>query len=133
LRRAQCRVLSEGATWLAGDDAAYRQRKREVEAMLLGRLRERLPELDDTLEICEVGTPRTMARYSWNPEGAIYGAASSPAQHPLRRPSPRTTLPGLYLAGAWTFPAGGFEGAMTSGLHTAHLVAHDLDARPSPF
>lgn len=31
----------------------------------------------------------------------------------------------LYLAGAWTFPAAGFQGAMTSGRHAADLVCRD--------
>jgi phytoene dehydrogenase-like protein len=47
--------------------------------------------------------------------------------HSIHRPQPRTSVPGLYLAGAWTFPAGGFQGAITSGLNTARLVAEDVE------
>ena len=43
----------------------------------------------------------------------------------MLRPQPRTSVPGLYLAGAWTFPAAGFQGAMTSGRHAADLVCRD--------
>lgn len=44
-------------------------------------------------------------------------------------PEARTTVPGLYLAGAWTFPAAGFSGAMASGYRTAGLVCEDLEGR----
>jgi phytoene dehydrogenase-like protein len=39
-------------------------------------------------------------------------------------------VPGLYLAGAWTFPAGGFQGTIGSGLNTARLVAEDVEGGP---
>ncbi|MEP6654937.1 MAG: NAD(P)/FAD-dependent oxidoreductase, partial [Myxococcales bacterium] len=119
-------VLANGAEWMDLDDDVYATRKREVENQLLEVLAARLPDLRDRLEICETGTPRTMKRYSWNPDGSIYGLPPSARTHPLRRPGPRTDITGLYLAGAWTFPAGGFHGAITSGLHTAGLVAADL-------
>jgi prolycopene isomerase len=122
-------VLADGGPWMALDDADYRFRKRELEEYLVDRLAAEVTDLRADLEIVETGTPRTMARYSWNPAGAIYGVAASPRHHPLRRPRPRTSVPGLYLAGAWTFPAGGFHGAITSGLHTATLVLSDLGVR----
>jgi all-trans-retinol 13,14-reductase len=125
-------VLAAGAPWMELDDTTYAERKRAAEGHLLGLLEARIPALRDRIEICETGTPRTMQRYSWNPEGAIYGLPASSRTHPLRRPRPRTALPGLYLAGAWTFPAGGFHGAITSGLHTAGLVADDLAGRSTP-
>jgi phytoene dehydrogenase-like protein len=40
-------------------------------------------------------------------------------------------VPGLYLAGAWTFPAAGFTGAMASGYRTAGLVCEDFEGRAS--
>ena len=46
------------------------------------------------------------------------------------RPGPRTALPGLHLAGAWTdtgWPAT-MEGAVRSGLAAARLVLHDRRA-----
>jgi phytoene dehydrogenase-like protein len=43
---------------------------------------------------------------------------------------PWLDLPDLPLAGAWTFPAGGFLGAFISGLNTARLVAEDVEGGP---
>ena len=85
--------------------------------------------LRERIEICETGTPHTMERYSMNPLGTIYGYASTPQGHSIHRPDARTSVPGLYLAGAWTFPAAGFTGSMSSGYRTAGLVCEDFEGR----
>jgi all-trans-retinol 13,14-reductase len=121
-------TLADGRHWVGLEEADYRERKRRLETYLIDRLAEEIPELRARIEVCETGTPRTMARYSWNPAGAIYGYAVTPKSHSVLRPQPRTSLPGLYLAGAWTFPAPGFQGAMGSGRHTANLICQDLEA-----
>jgi len=120
-------TLAHGRHWLDLEDREYRERKRELEAYFVGRLASEIPDLRERIEICETGTPHTMRRYSRNPGGAIYGYAITPKSHSVLRPQPRTSVPGLYLAGAWTFPAAGFQGAMTSGRHTADLVCEDLE------
>jgi len=119
-------ALANGGLWRDLDEVEYRRRKREVERCLLDRLAAYIPALERRIEVCETGTPRTMTRYSWNTDGALYGVAATPDSHSYKRPRPRTQVPGLYLAGAWTFPAGGFVGAMVSGFHTADLVRADL-------
>jgi prolycopene isomerase len=88
-----------------------------------------IPDVRERIEVCETGTPRTMGRYTSNPLGSIYGYASTVTSHSIHRPQPRTSLPGLYLAGAWTFPAAGFTGAMSSGLNTARLVMEDVEGK----
>jgi phytoene dehydrogenase-like protein len=86
----------------------------------------------ERIEICETGTPHTMQRYSLNPQGSIYGYASSPTSHSIHRPDARTSVPGLYLAGAWTFPGPGFTGTMVSGYRTAGLIFEDVEgAKPA--
>jgi prolycopene isomerase len=120
-------TLADGRLWADLDEAAYREKKREVEEYLIERLVEAIPDARERIEICETGTPRTMTRYTRNPLGTIYGYSSTVTSHSINRPQPRTSVPGLYLAGAWTFPAGGFQGAITSGLNTARLVAEDVE------
>ena len=66
-----------------------------------------------------------MQEYSLNPGGAVYGYANLPSTHTIFRPQQRTPIPGLYLAGAWTFPGPGFGGAMTSGYMAASLILAD--------
>lgn len=120
-------TLADGRHWIGLEEDEYRERKRRLEAYLIDRLAREIPDLRQRIEICETGTPHTMQRYSWNPTGAIYGCAVTPSSHSVLRPQPRSSLPGLYLAGAWTFPAPGFQGAMSSGRHTADLVCQDLE------
>jgi prolycopene isomerase len=122
--------MAQGRNWIGLDGADYRARKRELESYLLDRLAEAIPDVRDRIEICEVGTPQTMQRYTSNPLGSIYGYAFTPSSHSIHRPQPRTSVPGLYLAGAWTFPAAGFQGTMASGQNTARLVMEDLEGGP---
>ncbi len=124
-------TLADGRLWtdLAEDD--YRERKRDLEEYLIDRLAEAIPDARERIEICETGTPHTMQRYSRNPFGSIYGYAFGPDSHSIHRPQPRTSVPGLYLAGAWTFPGAGFTGTMLSGHNTAGLVFQDIEGQPA--
>jgi len=118
-----------GAQWQALKRGDYRAQSHILgnHNIAIGRLVEVIPDARERIEICETGTPRTMTRYTRNPLGTIYGFSSTVTSHSIHRPQPRTSVPGLYLAGAWTFPAGGFQGAMTSGFNTARLVAEDVE------
>ncbi|MCP5070250.1 MAG: NAD(P)/FAD-dependent oxidoreductase [bacterium] len=122
-------VMADGRLWSDLDEDDYRERKRDLEAYLIDRLAEAIPDIRERIEICETGTPHTMSRYTRNPLGSIYGYAFTPTSHSIHRPQPRTSVPGLYLAGAWTFPGAGFTGTMISGHHTAGLVFEDIEGR----
>ena len=120
-------VMADGRLWEGLDEMAYRERKRDLEEYLVDRIAEAIPDVRERIEICETGTPHTMQRYSLNPQGSIYGYASTPTSHTIHRPDARTSVPGLYLAGAWTFPGPGFTGTMVSGYRTAGLVFEDIE------
>jgi prolycopene isomerase len=122
-------IMADGRLWEGLDDATYRERKADLEQCLIDRLEGAIPDVRERIEICETGTPHTMQRYSMNPLGTIYGYASTPQGHSIYRPDARTSVPGLYLAGAWTFPAAGFTGSMASGYRTAGLVCEDFEGR----
>lgn len=122
-------LMADGRLWQADDEQAYRERKAELEAYLVDRLAEHIPDIRERIEVIETGTPHTMHRYSSNPEGSIYGYASSISAHSIHRPEARSTVPGLFLAGAWTFPGPGFSGTMHSGHRTAGLVIEDFEGR----
>lgn len=123
-------TLANGRLWADLEEHEYRERKNELEEYLVDRLAESIPDVRERIEVCETGTPHTMNRYSLNPLGSIYGYAFTPESHSIHRPQPRTSVPGLYLAGAWTFPGAGFGGTMISGHHTAGLVFEDIEGRP---
>jgi prolycopene isomerase len=123
-------TITDGRLWVDLDEPTYRERKRDLEEYLIDRLAEAIPDVRERIEVCETGTPRTMMRYTSNTLGTFYGYTSGLQSHSVHRPQPRTSVPGLYLAGAWTFPAGGFQGVITSGTNTARLVMEDIEGRP---
>ncbi len=122
-------TMADGRLWTGLDENDYAAKKNELEQYLIDRLCELIPDARERIEVCETGTPHTMQRYSWNPDGAIYGYAFTPESHSIFRPQPRSSVPGLYLAGAWTFPGAGFSGTMISGQNTAKLVFEDMEGR----
>lgn len=123
-------IMADGRLWHT-DEATYRERKRELQEVLVDRIAELIPDVRERIEVIETGTPHTMERYSSNPDGSIYGYASSPTTHSIHRPEARSSVPGLYLAGAWTFPGPGFSGTMHSGYRTAGLIIEDVEGRPA--
>ncbi|MDP6377865.1 MAG: NAD(P)/FAD-dependent oxidoreductase [Pseudomonadales bacterium] len=118
-------LLTNGEPWMDLDRKTYREKKRELEAYLVDRLEDAIPDVRERIEILETGTPHTMRRYTQNPMGAIYGYSSHVDSHSIHRPPPQTSVPGLYLSSAWTFPAPGFGGTMAAGFNTAKLALED--------
>ncbi|MGD9365065.1 MAG: NAD(P)/FAD-dependent oxidoreductase [Desulfobacteraceae bacterium] len=101
--------------WSGLNPEAYAFKKETVTRILIQRLEGLLPGISDLIECCEVGTPRTVQRYTLNPQGTAYGFAQTPGQAGLRRLGAISGVPNLYFASAWTFPGAGFTGAIWSG------------------
>jgi phytoene dehydrogenase-like protein len=107
--------------WTGLSNSEYRAKKSRVTAVLRRRLAERFPSVDDAVEHAELATPKTIRRYTGNPGGTAYGFAQCPDQSLLdRRIEP--PLSNLRFASAWTFPGGGFTGAIVSGYRAANAV-----------
>lgn len=109
------------------DRKAYRDKKQEVIDEVLNRLEDYYPGLKEQIEVIELGTPRTMNRYTMNPEGAVYGFAQTVQQSGIKRTGHKTPIANLSLTGAWTQPGGGFQGAMLSGITEAIRVHKKLN------
>jgi len=105
------------AAYAKGDKAAYRQEKERM-ADLLIRQAERvlLPGLTSAIEVKEIATPLTNARYTGNYRGAIYGWDQTLDNSNPHRLGHTTPVGNLYLSGAWTSPGGGYGGVLASGL-----------------
>lgn len=73
-----------------------------------------------------VTTPTLFERLSPGTGGAIYGEAAHGPFSPLSRPSSRTKLPGLYLAGGSVHPGPGVPMAALSGGLAASALTDDL-------
>ncbi len=71
-------------------------------------------------------TPETFNGFFPATGGALYGRASHGWRAPFLRPTARTRLPGLYVAGGSTHPSAGVPMAALSGRLAAHTLMEDL-------
>jgi len=93
---------------------------------LIRRTEQRLiPGLRSMIEVKEAGTPLTCWRYTGNTQGAIYGFEQSMDNAFMNRIDNRTPVKGLYLAGAWGNPGGGFGGVLRAGARTFEQIIED--------
>jgi phytoene desaturase len=105
------------ADYFSGHKAAYNAEKERLADILIQRAEEALlPGLSKAIEVKEIGTPLTNARYTSNYRGAIYGWDQTPDNSGDRRIGHATPVKNLYLAGAWTRPGHGYSGVIQSGI-----------------
>ncbi|MFD2724673.1 phytoene desaturase family protein [Hyunsoonleella rubra] len=104
---------------------AYKAKKEEVAQTLFQRLENRFPGFIDSIEYYEVSTPKTIKRYTSNPNGSVYGYAQTKLQSASKRLRNNFLIPNLYFASAWAFPGGGFEGSIMGGFLTALQMKKD--------
>jgi len=100
----------------------YKAKKEEVAQILIQRLDNLIPGINKEIEYYEIGTSKTIRRYTLNPAGTAYGYAQIPGQAGMRRIRQKSPIKNLYFASAWTFPGGGFSGAITSGYFCAKEI-----------
>lgn len=108
--------------WDSLSPGDYKRKKEEVAQTLIRRLDQFLPGSAACIEHYEVGTAKTVRRFTLNPEGAVYGYAQVPRQAGIFRLPAASPVPNLYFASAWANPGGGFTGAMLSGWFCAREV-----------
>ncbi|MEN6310313.1 MAG: NAD(P)/FAD-dependent oxidoreductase [Acidobacteriota bacterium] len=105
------------ADYFAGRKDAYRAEKDRLADILIDKTEKiLLPGLRRAIEVKEVATPLTNVRYTANPRGAVYGWDQTLDNSGQSRFPMRTPVKNLYLAGAWTFPGGGYGACIPSGL-----------------
>ena len=130
-----CAVPAEYEFWGGGDPMAgtaykwnpgYRERKAEIEAVLLERTLRALPELRGHIAWQESATPLTHERFTLS--RMPYGPENAKDQiGPFRRLSVKTEIGGLYLAGASTAYLYGIAFTLRGGVGTAsHILGRDL-------
>ena len=99
-----------------GNKTAYHREKARWTDILIKRAEgDVIPGLSSMIEVKEAATPLTNWRYTGNTDGAIYGFEQSMDNAYMNRIENHTPIKGLYLAGAWGNPGGGYTGAMRSG------------------
>jgi len=97
----------------------YKKKKKNAAEAFIARLDKLIPGFRSAIEYYEVGTAKTVGRYTLNPKGAVYGFAQTPERIKREITSP---LENLHFASAWTKTGGGFSGAIFSG----YLCAMDI-------
>ncbi len=118
--------------WLRLDPSRYVETKERIAASMLAKVEDHFPGVRDSIEEIEVATPITNMRYTGHPGGAIYGFDQPPAEAIIWRIPNQGPIPGLFFAGAWTLPGGGFEPTICSGYNAACLASSWLEAQRGP-
>lgn len=108
--------------WKKLDKKAYRVKKEEVAQIFFDRLEKLIPGIKSEIEYYVVSTSRSISRWTLNPKGSIYGFAQTPLQAGLFRVPNRSPVDNLYFSSAWSYPGGGFSGAIVGGWYTAKLI-----------
>ena len=120
----------DGKHWCGLEKEAYKTKKAELTEILIDRVAELIPDVRDRLEVVVVATPRTVERYTSNPNGTVFGYLQTKTGHTIFRPRPDTPVPGLYLAGAWGFHGSGYIATLISGASTAGMILEKKGAVP---
>jgi phytoene dehydrogenase-like protein len=112
--------------YVVGEKVAYKKKKAEIAQAMIKRVEDQLiPGLSGMIQVQVAATPLTNVRYTLNTAGAIYGYEQSVANTFMNRISNRTPVEGLYLAGAWGEPGGGYAPALSSGKKTFGMLMQD--------
>ncbi|UQA92040.1 phytoene desaturase family protein [Streptomyces halobius] len=110
-------------------DVDYLRIKEAFTEIMIQRVSEVIPGIEDHILWREAATPVTQHRYTRSSAGTPYGLEMSITQFGPFRPGVRTEINGLYLCGASTAWGPAVEGAMLSGLHAAGAALNrDLGA-----
>ena len=123
-------VPADYAFWGGGDpmlgtgyrhSSAYQERKAEIEAVIVDRMLDALPELRGHITWQESATPMTHERYTLS--RMPYGPENAKDQiGPYRRFAVTTEIGGLYLAGASTVFLYGIAFTLRGGVGTASAI-----------
>lgn len=104
----------------------YLEKKNKLAEILIQKAEQIIPNLSKHIIVQDVATPKTFERYTSMPEGALYSFDQSIE---TKRPYFKTSIKGLYLAGASTFPGGGIEPVVISGIICANDICNwDVEA-----
>ena len=107
----------EATGWFGMDKLAYRKAKEVFADRLVTATETIIPGLRKGILYRQTAAPPTFTRYTRAGNGNIYGAARG-----QWRPSVKSPVPGLMLAGAGCQNGPGVEAAVISGIASANLI-----------
>ena len=98
---------------------SYLGKKKKLSKMLIKKADKLIPGLSRHIVIQDAATPKTIERYTLMPKGSLEGLEETIEN---RKPCFKTPVKGLYLAGSSTYPGGGIELVIMSGI----ICANDI-------
>lgn len=115
-------TLNYGQPWFDIAQDQYVATKNRIADAMITMAEQIAPDIRKYAEVVEVATPITNMRYTGNIGGTIYGFSNNAHGHTVLRMPHRGPLKGLYFAGAYTQPGGGFQPCMMSGQMAAEQI-----------
>jgi phytoene dehydrogenase-like protein len=114
------------SNWDSSDMEAYREKRGRWQQAMVCYLASFYPGLADSVVASSFNTALSVRQYLNAPDGAVYGFAPTPPRSIWRLPvrSPRTAVPGLYLASAYA-GFGGYTGVVQSGGACADMILRE--------
>jgi phytoene dehydrogenase-like protein len=114
------------SNWDASDMDAYREKRGRWQQAIVRYLDSYYPGLADAVVASSFNTALSVRQYLNAPEGAVYGFAPTPPRASRRNSagSPRTAVPGLYLASAYA-GFGGYTGVVHSAGACADMILRE--------
>jgi len=100
----------------------YQAMKQRLTEMLVDGAEQVIPGIKEHIVWQEAATPVSQEHFTFSTGGTSYGIELAVDQFGPARPSPKTEIEGLYLAGASTVFAHGIAGTMRGGVGTASAV-----------
>jgi phytoene dehydrogenase-like protein len=112
---------------LIRDPAAYDAEKDRIATMCRERIDRLYPGFASKIEVTDVATPHTFARYTGNWKGTFMTWMLSSDFQRKHRYIPKTVpgLSGFYMASMWTNPPGGIPGAAGAGREVVQLLCQE--------
>ena len=110
--------------WSGLDEPAYKARRQQWTERLVAIIDRAFPGFAGSVVTSTFSSARSIQNYLNAPQGAVYGFAPLPPRRPIWRGvdrSPRTPVPGLYLASSYA-GSGGFTGAIMGGAAAADCI-----------
>jgi len=114
------------SNWDSSDMDAYREKRGRWQQAIVGYLSSFYPGLEDAVVASSFNTALSVRQYLNAPDGAVYGFAPTPPRSIWRVPvrSPRTAVPGVYLASAYA-GFGGYSGVVQSAGACADMILRE--------
>jgi enediyne polyketide synthase len=112
-----CIVPNEQAVTWNRRDKGYKERKKQFGDKMILSAEKAIPDLRKHIVFREEASPATFARYAWTTDGSIYALALD-----QWRPSVKTPIDGLFLAGAANSGRAGIGDAVVAGTMAADSI-----------